>query len=72
MAILMGKSAKDEIPQVVLDAINGFDDAMNGTQAEIVYMDDYWYVRAENDEWHLAVTDKVVEAFLWVERGGRE
>jgi hypothetical protein len=46
----MGKSAKDEIPQVVLDAINVFDDAMNDTQADIVYMDDYWHVRAENDE----------------------
>jgi hypothetical protein len=68
----MGKSAKDEIPQVVLDAINVFDDAMNGTQAEIVYMDDYWYVRAENDEWHLTVTHEAVEASLWVERGGRE
>jgi hypothetical protein len=32
----MGKSAKDEIPQVDLDAINVFDDAMNGTQADIV------------------------------------
>jgi hypothetical protein len=29
----MGKSAKDEIPQVVLDAINVFDDAMNDTRA---------------------------------------
>jgi hypothetical protein len=72
MAILMGKSAKDEIPQEALDAINAFDDAMNGTRAEIVYMDDYWYVRAENDEWHLAVTDEAVEASLGVERGGRE
>ena len=42
----MGRSAKDEIPQEALDAINAFDDAMNGTWAEIVYMDDYWYVRA--------------------------
>jgi hypothetical protein len=33
----MGKSAKDEIPQVVLDVINVFDDAMNDTRAEIVY-----------------------------------
>jgi hypothetical protein len=46
----MGKSAKDEIPQVVLDAINVFDDAMNGSRAEIVYTDDYRYVPAENDE----------------------
>jgi hypothetical protein len=46
----MGKTAKDEIPQVVLDAISISDDSMNGTRAEIVYMDDYWYVRAENDE----------------------
>ena len=35
----MDKSAKDEIPQVVLDATNVFDDDMNGTQADIVYMD---------------------------------
>ncbi len=42
MAILMGKSAKDEIPQVMLDAINVSDDSMNDTRAEIVYMDDYW------------------------------
>jgi hypothetical protein len=41
MAIQMGKSAKDEIPQVALDAISIFDDGMNGTRAEIVYMDDY-------------------------------
>ena len=47
---VVGKSAKDEIPQVVLDAINVFDDAMNGTRAEIVYTDDYRYVPAENDE----------------------
>jgi hypothetical protein len=56
---------------VVLDVINLFDDAMNGTRTEIVYMDDYWYVRAENDEWHLVVTDEAVEASLGVERGGR-
>jgi hypothetical protein len=68
----MGNSAKDEIPQVVLDAINVFDDAMNGTRAGIVYMDDYRYVWAENDEWHLAVTDEAVEASLGIERGGRE
>ena len=72
MALLMGKSAKDEIPQVVLDAINVFDDVMNGTRAEIVYMDAHWYVQAENDEWHLAVTDEAVEATHGVERGGRE
>jgi hypothetical protein len=68
----MGKSAKDEIPQVVLDATNVFDDDMNGTQADIVYMDAYWYVRAENDEWHLTVTDEAVEASFGIERGGRE
>ena len=42
MTILMGKSAKDEIPQVVLDAINVFDDGMNETRAESVHMDGYW------------------------------
>ena len=72
MALLMGKSAKDEIPQVVLDAINIFDDVMNGTWAEFVYMDANWHVRAENDECHLAVTDEAVEASHGVERGGRE
>jgi hypothetical protein len=46
---LMGKSAKDKIPQVVLDAINVFDDSMNDARAEIVYMDYYWYVRAKLD-----------------------
>jgi hypothetical protein len=50
VAILMGKSAQDEMPQVVLDAINVFDDAMNDTRTEIVYMDDYRYMRAANDE----------------------
>jgi hypothetical protein len=35
---------------VVLDAIKVFDDAMNGSRAEIVYTDDYRYVPAENDE----------------------
>ena len=33
-----------------------------------MYVDDYWYVRAENDEWHLAVTDEAVEASLEIER----
>lgn len=64
MAFLMGKSAKDEIPQMVLDAISIFDDAMNGTRAGIVYVDDYWYVWAENDEWHLTVIHEAVEASL--------
>jgi hypothetical protein len=72
MALQMGKSAKDEVPQVVLEAINVFDDAMNGTRAEIVYMDAHWYVQAENDEWHLAVTDEALEATHGVERGGRK
>jgi hypothetical protein len=45
---------------------------MNGTQTKIVYMDDYWYVRAENDEWHLTVTHEAVEASLGIERRGRE
>jgi hypothetical protein len=35
---------------VVLDAINVFVHGMNDTRAQIVYMDDYWYVRAQNDE----------------------
>ena len=57
---------------MVLDAINIFDDVMNGTRVEIVYMDAHWYVQAENDEWHLPVTDEAVEATHGVERGGRE
>ena len=57
---------------MVLDVVNLFDDAMNGTRIGIVYMDDYWYVRAENDEWRLAVIDEAVEASLGVERGGGE
>jgi hypothetical protein len=58
VAILTGEAAKDEIPIVVLDAITVFDDAYQGVRVEIQHADSYWYVREEDNGWHLAATEE--------------